>query len=136
MQKDCIFPIKVCIRKFTQLHKAQTLPAHKEMKALERPNEGSKEKVTNTEKNMLFWELKAIVECYGLAFITVVVKCIACFLLPLKLLFCLGTENLGREYESPFHLILPIPETNPYLEDENNHSEYLILISHFVVSFT
>lgn len=92
MQKDCIFPVKVCSRKGPLLYKADTLPAHKHMKASERSNGESKEKVAKTDKSMLFWELKAILEFYILAFKTVAVKCKSCFPLPLKLFIFLGAE--------------------------------------------
>lgn len=48
MQKDCIFLVKFCSRKGPLLHKAETQQAHKHMKALERSNGGSKEKVAKT----------------------------------------------------------------------------------------
>lgn len=79
MQKDCIFLVKFCSRKGPLLHKAETQQAHKHMKALERSNGGSKEKVAKPDKSMLFGELKATLKCYILAFKTLAVKCISCF---------------------------------------------------------
>lgn len=64
------------------------------MKSLERSNE--EKKVADIEKMMMLWELKAVVECYSLAFPIVVVKCIAWFPLPLNPLFCLSAEYLGN----------------------------------------
>lgn len=45
MKKYCIFLVKVCNRKGPFLYKAEIVPARKYMKALERSNGGSKEKV-------------------------------------------------------------------------------------------
>lgn len=81
------------------------------MKASERSNGGSKEKVAKADKNMLLWELKAILECYILAFKTVAVKCKPCFPLPLKLFIFLSTEYSGTGIWVSISLNPPYTET-------------------------
>lgn len=66
------------------------------MEALARSNGGSKEKVTKADKSILFWDLKAILECYMLALQTVAVKCKSWFPVPLKLFIFSGREYSGK----------------------------------------
>lgn len=110
MQKDCIFLIKVCTRKGHLLHKAQTLPAHKQWR-LRKDLMGEVKRKWQKLIKTLLWELKAILECYILAFKTVAVKCKPCFPLPLKLFIFLSTEYSGTGIWVSISLNPPYTET-------------------------